>query len=209
MSCTITDIGKVCGRSRGSLRELRVIMPDDVEQSPVQLCCPVVSMPVLKNGKRYYIWRFDTDAAGMTESPVISSRHGDYFEQKVGISIKYNRVELTRLAAILANKRVHLVVIDYNGQMRLVANARMEASLQIDNGRAGYNGYSYTFKARSVAPAPHVVDTDIDGTNDCTDFFINIDPGVDVSVSGAGSVIKDDLGNIIKDDLGNIILDSI
>lgn len=208
MNIQLTDIGRyLCLDSKqfGSLRYLYFFLPSKVAQYGRQLCCPVVAAPELQSGERMYLWRVDTDSPGLEEQ-ARDSRHNTFFEQQLLFQIKGNRVESTRLALMLKDARINVVMEDYNGERLLMKNAKLLAKREISRQRSGYKGWTFTLRSRSRLPLAHIKDISLLGAIDCTDFYSNITIPNPPTVESLG-VLTDDTPTAISDDFGTLIND--
>lgn len=105
---------------------------------------------VLLPGAQLYDIRIDA-GTGSLRMDTQTSDAGDTYRHTVAFRVKKDRPEQVIFIERLRNKRVHLVLVDANGQTRLLLNMRM--GVRLENGpRGDANNAQYTFTGTDSFP---------------------------------------------------------
>jgi len=204
VNVAIADIKRrQCGRkASGGVRYLFFFLPESVSEFGKRLCCPVVAAPVLKAGERFYLWRVEVDSYGLVETGR-DSQHNVYYTQQVPFDFKGNRIEITNIGQMLRNKRIHVVLQDFDNELLLMKHAKLQYKREINTSRTGFRGYNYELTSSTRLPLAHVKNIPLRGVIDCAQNFENVDLRfVDTS---SATVVSDDFGEVLRDDEGNVL----
>lgn len=199
MNWKLTNIGRPCGFTRGSLKSILFLLPEELASEGVRLTCPVVSLPEMQGGETMYLITHDIDSGSFNEQSKSDNRHGDYFEQTVNFAVKRSRIESTRLAEMLMNRRIHAILEDYQGEKYYMKYFRLRSQREIDAQRKGYNGWRFSLVSRTRKPLPHIKAVPASGVIDCSEHYDNIDILYLIG-NPPSDVLADDFLNVISDD---------
>jgi hypothetical protein len=159
MIAKMEDIKKRCKPAAGSVRIAYIIVPEDVVDSgmPQTYVFPVISYePQLDTTARKYVLQMDRNTGVFSEIKKTDNRAGDYYEQKLSFQVRGMRYEVDYTRELLKNRTFHVLYEDYNKQVRLVKNLRVQDEATTGDRYFAKNGYTFNFYTRSVNLAPTI-----------------------------------------------------
>jgi len=141
MQCTLHSIEKYCGSTNAGLRQIQLIVPDDVLSiGLIQSQPSILGNIELKPGTQSYDVRFDRQTARFSEIGV-NERSGDLYRRTLTFELIHDRYDVSSLIQKLKNRRVHVLITDRNGYKRFSPNMRLTHETD--------TGDEYTSKSRN------------------------------------------------------------
>ena len=148
----------------------------------------------------------ELDNGGLNEQSTNHARQGDFYAATANFTIKKSRVEATRLADLLRNKRIHAILEDNNGEEYYMRHFRIRATRSIAPARRGDNTWQFQIRSASKRPLPHIKDIPITGVIDCSPFYNNINI-IQPNNTVYPTVLVDSQGNAIGDSSNTLLSD--
>lgn len=96
---------------------------------------------------------FDKNTASIRER-ARENDAGKYYEQTISLYIKRDRTEVHDFVTRLGLNRAHLVITDWNGQKKIIYNAKLSDDMESGESRGSRHGTSLNFTTQSSIKAP-------------------------------------------------------
>lgn len=135
---------------------IAVIDPNDMLVQPNWSATPQIIDPLqFKPGK--FPYSFPIVLLGsLRDNTREDNQGGDLFDYELNVSLRNIRFDVEFLRAKIINRRVHVLVTQYDAQQRIVPNMILRSSS--DSGQRGRaQGYEFTGRATHRKPAPFIV----------------------------------------------------
>lgn len=160
---TLHAIERSCTRVPGSLTQIILIDPDDLEELPDYFLIPNVEALNFKSGKSAWAFGKDRLRGRLEDNTNTNEPGGDYFEYILTATVRNIRLDVEYLRMKLINRRIHLVVTYGDGLQRFIPYMRLTAAGDSGERTASRNQYTFKATARIDRPAP-LVDTALSGS---------------------------------------------
>lgn len=163
MLATLHAIERSCTRVPGSIKQIVLIDPDDLEQTPPYYQVPNVAAISFKSGKSAWAFRHDRFRGRLEDTTNTDNEAGDYFEYTLTATVRNIRLDVEWLRAKLINRRIHLVATYADGTQRFLPFVRLSAAGDSGESQAARNQYTFRAVCRLDRPAP-LIHATITGT---------------------------------------------
>jgi len=159
---TLHAIERSCTRVQGSLTQILLIDPADLEELPDYFLIPNVEALNFKSGKSAWAFGKDRLRGRLEDNTATNESAGDYFEYVLTATVRNIRLDVEYLRMKLINRRIHVVVTYGDGLQRFIPYMRLSAAGDSGERTASRNQYTFKGVARLDRPAT-LVDTELSG----------------------------------------------
>jgi len=156
MLATLHAIERSCTRVPGSIKQIVLIDPDDLEEIPPYYQVPNVVGLSFKSGKSAWAFRHDRFRGRLEDTTNTDNDAGDYFEYTLTAALRNIRLDVEWLRAKLINRRIHIVATYADGTQRFLPYARLSATGDSGESLTARNQYTFRAVCRLDRPAPLV-----------------------------------------------------
>jgi len=160
---TLHAIERSCTRVEGSLTQIILIDPDDLEELPDYFLIPNVEALNFKSGKSAWAFGKDRLRGRLEDNTNTAEAGGDFFEYILTATVRNIRLDVEYLRMKLMNRRIHIVATYGDGLQRFLPYMRLSASGDSGERTASRNQYTFKGVARLDRPAS-LVDTELSGS---------------------------------------------
>lgn len=156
MNPELHHIERACAPQPGSLSQILLIDPADVQSIPPWYRLPNVSEITFKPGKAPFLLAHDRLNGRLEDSTPIDQVAGDYFQYRLSCTVLGLRLEVDYLRAKLMNRAVHVAVRYHTGLERFLPNMRLTATSDTGDRFGASPRYSFSGVCQLDRPAPHL-----------------------------------------------------